>query len=117
MSGKWYGSISNRIEEGKTYGEVFVGMGATEYSWSDTHPFEVVEIIDKKHVVVRKMDYKRIDSNGMSDCQEYEYTSNPKNYTCKLTLTANGWRERTASGKLGNKFSLGVMKRYYDYSF
>lgn len=118
MSSKWYGSISNRIEEGKTYGEIFVGMGATEYMWSDTVPYEVIKVVDEKHVVVRRMDYKRVDKEGMSDYQEYEYTSNPKNYIARLTKTKNGWRARLENGKLSSTtFSLGVMKRYFDYSF
>lgn len=117
MGRKIYGSITNRIEEGNQYGrEIFIGMGATEYLFSDCHPYEVIKIIDKKHVVVREMNYKRTDGHGMSDSQEYDYTSNPQGYTCSLTMTKSGWRSRI-NGKYGNYFALGVMRRYYDFSF
>lgn len=129
---KWYGSVNNRMEEGVTFGDKkpYVGMGATEYLWSDRHAYEVVEVIDDKHVVVRRCDAKRIDNNGMSESQEYAYTLQPYkewddcfgrkcNNNVKLVfMKKSGWRERLPDGKLGtNKFSLGVKKEYYDFSF
>ena len=47
MSNKWYGSLNNRLDEGKTFGDIKVGTGVTEMCWSDRHPYEVVEIIDE----------------------------------------------------------------------
>ena len=52
-------------------------MGATEMCYSDRHAYEVVKVIDEKHVLVRKCKATRIDKNGMSDCQEYEYELEP----------------------------------------
>ena len=74
---KWYGSVTNRIDEGRTFGEIRVGTGVTEMCYSDRHPYEVVKVIDDKHLLIRKCDAKRIDNNGMSECQEYEYTLEP----------------------------------------
>ena len=72
---KWYGSVTNRLEEDRMYcDEIKVGTGVTEYSWSDRHPFEVVEVIDQKHVWVRGMDHKPA---GPCYSNEWELISDP----------------------------------------
>ena len=87
-----YGCLSNRLEEGKTFvKEIKVGDGVTEYFYSDRKPYEVVEVINQKHIFIRTMDYKRLDSNGMSDAQDYEYISNEKNPKIELVLRNNVW--------------------------
>lgn len=94
MSKTWYGSIDNRIEEGKQFvEEIKVGTGMTEYMWSDRHAYEVVKVDTQDHVWVRRYDYKRIDDYGMSDWQEYEYISNPENPVIELVKRKNGWNK------------------------
>ena len=89
---KFYGSLQNRLEEGKQFvDEIKVGTGITEYSWSDRHPYEVIEVIDQKHIIIRALDYRRIDDNGMSDAQSYEYISNENNIKYELVLRNNVW--------------------------
>lgn len=119
MSRAWYGSVQNRIMESSAMPKPEVGMGATECGYTDRHPYEIIEVADDRHIIVRALDYKRTDDNGMSDCQDYEYSSNPENHTAKLFLTKKGeWRERYPSGKLGcNRFFIGRAEKYYDYSF
>ena len=134
-----YGSLTNRLEEGNQYGKLVVGMGATEMCYSDRHAYEVVEVIDDKHVIVRRCKAIRTDDNGMSDCQTYEYQVEdykewvaddiecmmmhlPKgtirNNNVKLTKTKNGWKQRLENGKFNiNKFTLGIKEEYYDYTF
>lgn len=74
---KWYGSLTNRIEEGCQFAkEITVGMGMTEYLWSDRHAYEVVDVKDQEHVFVRQYRAIRIDNNGMSECQEYKFEHN-----------------------------------------
>lgn len=77
MCSKWYGSAQNRIDEGKQVGEIFVGMGATEMMYSDREPYTVQKIISPSRVIVTPDKYERIDSNGVSECQEYKYESVP----------------------------------------
>lgn len=77
MSNLMYGSAVNRFEEGAQIGELEVGMGATEMLYSDRHPWTVQKIISDKRVVVTRDKAKRVDRNGMSDCQEYSYESTP----------------------------------------
>lgn len=55
---KLYGSLNNRLEENRMFcDEIKVGMGATEYSWSDRYPYEVVAVKDQKHVTIRRMNH------------------------------------------------------------
>ena len=52
---KWYGSIDNRLEEGKNFTgrEIRVGDDITMYLWSDRHCYYVTEVIDQKHIKVK----------------------------------------------------------------
>ena len=70
---KWYGSLNNRIDEGKTYGEIKIGTGVTEMCYSDRHPYEVVEVIDEKHLLIRECDWKIISGSEQDGSAEYEY--------------------------------------------
>lgn len=91
---KLYGSLDNRLEEGKQYCEVIeVGTGVTEYGWSDRKPYEVTRVINQKHVFIRPMNYKRIDNNGMSDSQDYEYISNPEGKEIEVEKRGSVWYE------------------------
>lgn len=115
---KWYGSLDNRLMEGMKMPEPQVGMGATEMCFSDRHPYEVIEVKDARHITVRALDWKRVDNNGMSDSQDYEYSSNPENRTADLFLTKQGeWRQRYGRHLGVNRFVLGFAERYYDFSF
>ena len=93
MSRKWYGSLDNRIEENRQFcDEIVVGTGMTEYSWSDRHAYEVVEVTDQKHVKVREYDHKRPD-----DDKDYSYTnkwvliSNENNPIMELVKRGKYW--------------------------
>lgn len=115
---RWYGSLQNRLMERGQMPKPEVGMGATELCWSDRHPYEVVEVIDDRHIVVRPLKWRRIDDNGFSESQEYEYESNPEARTCKLFLTKQGeWRERIGRSLGSSRFAIGFAERYYDFSF
>lgn len=65
MARKWYGSLDNRIEENHMFcDEITEGTGATIYSWSDRHPYEVVSVTDQKHVSIREMNHKKKEGAG-----------------------------------------------------
>jgi len=54
--------------------EPIVGKGATELCWSDRHAYEVLSVSeDGMSCIIDQYDAKRIDKNGMSESQEYEY--------------------------------------------
>ena len=43
---RYYGSINNRIDENRVgRPEPAVGLGLTEYCWSDRHAYRIVEIV------------------------------------------------------------------------
>lgn len=90
---KLYGNLTNRLEEGKMYcKEIEVGTRATIYMYSDRHAYEVIEVKEKE-IVIRKLDAVRVDDNGMSDDQHYEYKSNEKNPKMTLVNKNGAWRE------------------------
>lgn len=110
-----YGSLVNSILSGnKSTVTPEVGMGVTLCMWSDRHPYTVVKVLSNRRIVVQEDNYKRIDDNGMSECQKYEYTPNPEASEVIVTLRKNGqWKE------MGGRsvFSLGFREKYHDFSF
>lgn len=56
MGRKWYGSIDNRIEEGRNCEPdkiIKVGTDITTYCWSDRQCKYVTKVIDQKHIFVK----------------------------------------------------------------
>ena len=51
---KWYGSVVNRIEEGRNVPEIKEGTDITMYYWSDRTCYYVTEVIDQKHIKVKE---------------------------------------------------------------
>lgn len=119
MSKVWFGSLQNRLEERMEMPEPRVGMGVTEMMWSDRAPYEITEVIDERHLRIRKLDWTRIDNNGFSESQEYEYSTNENNLEIMIFKTKQGqWRERLGRNGLGcNRFVIGRAERYYDPCF
>ena len=90
MSRVWYGNLTNRLEENKMFCEkIEVGTGMTEYYYSDRHPYEVVEVIDQKHVKVRELDHRHIGDGCMDN--HWELVSNENNIVKMLTKRGNYW--------------------------
>lgn len=115
MSNKWYGSLNNRLDEGKTFGDIKVGTGVTEMCWSDRHPYEVVEIIDEKHLLIRECDWKIISGSEQDGSAQYEYKVKPYKDTIltkdllddnyrMLMISANNPKlyEKILSSKIGD---------------
>lgn len=87
---KLYGSLQNRIEENRMYCKTIeVGTGVTEYSWSDRHPYEVIEVRDQKHITVRAMDHKHIGEGTMDN--SWELVSNENNAHRDLEKRGDVW--------------------------
>jgi hypothetical protein len=136
-----YGSINNRLSESCSafpldY-EIKVGLGGTDYMWSDRKPYTVCVVHNNwknkgyEIIGVQADDYKRIDTNGMSEDQDYEFTTNIENTVHYLksekVQTKNGimkiyqpvrWNNKTNRwNKGGTAVTLGHRKAYYDFSF
>lgn len=124
------GSLVNHLYSRAVIGqpEPELGMGATLLAWTDRHPATVTDtfLVGKtRYVTVQDDDAKRLDRNGMSEAQEYEYTPNPKGRLTTFRRNKDGmweevewnagtnrWRKRGGYG-----LRLGERRKYYDFSF
>ena len=89
---KLYGSLENRIMENKQFCKVIeVGTGATEFCYTDSHAYEVTKVETQEHIWVRRLNAKRADKNGMSDCQDYEFTSDPTSPQIEIVKRRGYW--------------------------
>jgi len=112
------GSLINDIMLQTQTPEIEVGMGATKLMFSDRYPFTVIDIIDKNTLLLQADDYERVDNNGMSDAQKYEFTQNPTNPTYVVTRRKNGcWVTKGQGMKNGQHWSIGTRSKYFDFSF
>lgn len=85
----WYGSVHNRLEENRQFcDEIKIGTGVTEYLYSDRHPYEVIDVIDQKHVYIRELDHKLI---GEPYSNDWELISNENNTVYYLTKRGKYW--------------------------
>jgi hypothetical protein len=94
-----------------------VGQGATHLGWTDRHAYTVIEVITPKHIRVQRDISTRVDSNGMSEAQEYEFTPNPNGHVEEIRLCKDGHWYSKGGMKNGRLFSVGYRDSYYDYSF
>tara|TARA_R110000744_G_scaffold134922_3_gene244231 strand:- start:7544 stop:8071 length:528 start_codon:yes stop_codon:yes gene_type:complete len=63
----WMMSNNNTLPE--------IGEGATELMWSDRQPHQVTWVSDdKSECIIQSINAKRIDTNGMSESQNYDYS-------------------------------------------
>lgn len=92
-----------------------VGDGVTMCFYTDRHACTVISRTAKT-VTVQRDKARRVDENGMSDAQQYEYERDPHGATYVFSLRKNGtWRQRGDSER-GSRLVLG-RREYYDYSF
>lgn len=78
MVRKFYGNLSNRIEEDKMFcDEIKVGTGVTEYFYSDRQAYEVIDVKDQKHVTVRLLDHEHVGDGCMDN--KWRLKSNESN--------------------------------------
>jgi len=101
-----------------------VGMGATILQWSDRTAGTIISI-EGKIIRVQEDFVKRTDTNGVSESQEYEYSSDTSGYIRNFRLEKNGsyssvymnketgrWNKRDSHGLI-----IGMRRQYYDFSF
>jgi len=94
---KFYGSLQNRLEEGKQFvNQIEVGTGITEYLWSDTHAYEVTKVINQNNFYARKYDRKLI---GGCYSNEWQLISNENNPEFEVVKRNNIWYKVTRHSK------------------
>jgi hypothetical protein len=126
------GSIVNHLQSRATIGqpEPVIGMGVTMFGWTDRNPATIIEIFEKGtylYIQVQADKYTRTDSNGMSECQDYEFTPNPNGrtryYRRKLDDSNASWvgtYQKIENGrwlKGDDSIRIGERDRYHDFSF
>jgi hypothetical protein len=122
------GSLVNHVLSGSKQPVPEVGMGATVFGWTDRHPATVIEVgMQGKYPMLKIQSdkYKRVDQNGMSEMQTYEYTPNPEGSITMWVFKDGSWKrgyvnpetERLSVEKKGEGLGLGFREKYYDFSF
>lgn len=89
-----------------------VGMAATICYYTDREPATVIKVT-KTTVTVQVDKWTRVDSNGMSESQEYTYARDPEGKVIRFYFRPTTGRYETR----GSRLSLGKRDRYHDFSF
>lgn len=126
-------SLSNHLLSRATRGQPNpkVGMGCTFLSWTDRSAGtiqKVTELSSKAwsfEIEVTSDDAKRIDKNGLSEAQEYEFTERPDGpraiYRCKRETGEWIQMRKNESGRMvisrGRGLRIGERSAYHDFSF
>jgi hypothetical protein len=119
------GSLINHVYSRTKSQEPQIGMGVTICMWSDRHAGTIVNINGDMLIVCRD-DVTRVDTNGMSESQSYEYKTNPSNSKSYWKKDKRGnWCEyhfnyetkRFNKNKSSSHLAIGHREEYYDYSF
>lgn len=120
------GSLVNHLHSRSVKGqpEPEVGMGATILCYTDRRAATVVAW-DGKILTVCEDHAKRVDGNGMSESQRYEFSPNPNGYESNFRKNKNGmWEEVVRNPETGrwNKTGgygllIGRRDHYRDFSF
>jgi len=92
---------------------------ATVISVTDRYPCTVISVTDKE-VIVQEDHARRIDSNGMSETQNYNYSRNANGRKFTYRKVKSGrrkgqWREGGITAGCGIIF--GTREKYYNFSF
>ena len=95
------------------------GEGATIIHHSDRSACTITEVsANGKRVVVQQDIARRVDKNGMSESQQYEYSPNPEGGKNAFTLRKNGqWIMEGKPMKNGTPLHIGYRDEFYDFSF
>lgn len=104
--------------------EITVGMGATILAWTDRYAGTVISI-EKGVVTVQLDNFRRTDSNGISEDQQYEYFRDEQAPIYCFRKDKKGfWRavrknERTGRWNRADGYGIrmGVREKYEDPCF
>lgn len=124
------GSLTNHIHSRAVRGqpEPEVGMAATILAWTDRYPATIIKVEpyrDTVIITVQEDKAKRVDSNGLSESQTWEYTANPEGSRSTFRRGDNGmWQPVWFNPKTkrwgkneGNGVLIGRREKYHDFSF
>lgn len=125
QTGSLVNHLYSRMTDGQPQPEV--GMGATLLGWTDRHAATVSSVfqVGKALFIGVKRDHaKRIDKNGFSESQEYEYTANTDAYEEFFKFDGKFWhsvRKNEETGRWkktgGGGIRIGKREAYWDPCF
>lgn len=88
------------------------GVGATLGIGSDCYPYTISRVSPSgKTFWMRRDNYTRTDQNGMSESQEYDYSSDPNAPEEEVRMTTRGWRLK---GSKYQSVHVGTRRAYSD---
>lgn len=95
-----------------------VGDGISLVAGSDYYPYTIIEVSESgKRITVQADKARRIDSNGLSESQDWEITPNPEGESYALSLRKDGYFHKVGeSMEWWNRWYLG-RRRYSDPHF
>lgn len=110
------GSLVNNVLENTNNNVVpEVGMGITVCMFSDRYAGTITKVSPSKKTFSFTRDkVVRVDKNGMSDCQVYNYESDPNGYEMKARIRKNG---KYKTEHTDCSIILNYRDSYHDYSF
>lgn len=89
MATNWYGNIMNRLEEKAPSAPIKVGTDITMYLWSDRNCYYVTDVIDDKHIKVKRYHViADLDKDGGMGHQNWVYFKSAKE--CNDYFRAHG---------------------------
>lgn len=94
-----------------------IGMGATINFYSDSKAATIIQITHNgRRIVLRQDKATRVDHNGISESQKYNYEEDLDGAIYIATLRKDG-RYRLVGATSGSTITLGIRREYFDYSF
>ena len=109
---KWYGSLTSRIMEKSKYSEPQIGMGVTEFRWSDRASYTIVRIRTPKLIEI-------VEDDVVYGRDGYPKSIKPGNMAHKIPIrwsaARHGWAR--VGDPQGSIFRLGLRDPYNDPNF
>jgi hypothetical protein len=128
--GKETGSLTNHILSRSVIGqpEPQVGMGATILCWTERHAATIIQVWANRkqtYINVQEDHVRRVDKNGMSESQEYEFSPNPQGAISTYRRADDGsWHQVRFNSRTqrwrkthGEGLRIGERAHYHDFSF
>jgi hypothetical protein len=96
-----------------------VGTPVTLCYWSDNYPGTVIAVSESgKRITVQEDRATRVDDNGMSESQTWEYERDPEGATYVFSQRKNGrWYLVGQEMHTTPSCHVGSRRKYYDFSF
>lgn len=127
--GSQTGSLINHLHSRAVIGqpEPKPGMGVTYLSWTDRYPgtiFRVFKVGKTTYIETRADSYKRVDKNGMSEDQDYEFKTEVNGARYFFRIGRKGTWEQARQNEAGRwvksggyGLRIGDRGAYHDFSF